>query len=109
MDGKSKVAAVGVSVGSLVLVMHGASYPVPCVAAQYDCPEPEQRPADMLERGQQNAPTFYGAQAVVIGTATGTGPGGNTTITPGTGSMNFVSAAPQPYQDVQPVVWPSAQ
>lgn len=117
-------SADGVGAISLTLIVHGASLPVPCIGQKYECPEPEQRPADMPEPGRPTGLTSNGLPTVMMG-PTGPGPSGsaaiiegadvvtgignNTTLTPGTAAMGFVSGAPQPYQDVQPAVWSPAQ
>jgi hypothetical protein len=106
---------------SAILAGHGAAPAKPCITENLMCPEPEVPPSDMKELEQQNFPTFYGVQTVVLGTATpirtgsanivegpdGAAGSGNTIITPANGAMNMVSAAPQTYQDVQPRIFPS--
>jgi hypothetical protein len=99
MNGKRNLVLAGVI--STILAGHGAARPAPCVLGQYHCPEPEKPLADMAESGRQNAPTFYGVQTVVTGTATGTATNGML--------GSYVSTAPQFVDNPQPVIWPSAR
>jgi hypothetical protein len=55
---------------SAILAGHGAAPAKPCITEKLVCPEPEVPPSDMKEFEQQNFPTFYGQQSVVLSTAT---------------------------------------
>ena len=87
-----------------ILGVHGAAPAPACISVgqKYACPEPEQTPADMPESQHQIPPTFYGVQSAVLSTATGP-----VTITPNTGAMNFVSGAPQVFENPAPVIFPT--
>jgi hypothetical protein len=60
---------------SLALAVHGAVYPPPCIGQKYECPEPEQRTADMPEPGRPTGPTSSGSQSATTGP---TGPAAGT-------------------------------
>lgn len=76
MDTKGKFAAASVGAVSLALAVHGAVHPLPCIGQKYDCPEPEQRPADMPEPGWPTGPTSNGSHTLTTGpTGPAAGPG----------------------------------
>jgi hypothetical protein len=73
MDGKHNFVLTAAI--SAILAGHGAAPPRVCIGEKFACPEPEKPLSDMPEYGHRNAPSFYGNQTVVLGTATGAGDG----------------------------------
>jgi hypothetical protein len=102
MDPKCNLILAGAI--AAILGVHGAVKPDPCITitSKWTCPEPEPSLPDMNEREQQNPQTFYGAQSVVLGTATGPINLGIAAITEG---ANFVTGTGTTYQ--QPDVYPN--
>ncbi len=59
-------------------------------------------PQEHIDRDGPHGPPLTESQSVMMNPTGPAPPPANSTIMPGTGPMNFVSGAPQTYQDVQP-------
>jgi hypothetical protein len=125
-----KMTAVAAAI-SAILLAHSAHQPEVCFVEKYDCPEPEQKLADEESHGRPSGPTGPSATSNTTTGPTGPGPrnitgtgalnatasiiegsdgasgSDNTFFMPGTAAMNFASAAPQTYEDIQPRIFPS--
>jgi|HubBroStandDraft_1064217.scaffolds.fasta_scaffold686471_2 hypothetical protein len=104
-----KAAAAAITT---ILVVHSAHQSQPCIIEKYDCQEPEQEPADMVERGRPTGPT--GPTYSPYMTTGPTGPGGVTgsgnlvasasTIAGTDAPMSFVSTRPQLVENPAPLI-----